>query len=580
MADIKQIKATNGTVYDIDAKKWNGHTFDEITNLIHGVVDTYVIPAQTSNKTADYTAIVESTESQVSTTASKLGGLTGTPAKDWDKFGVGDIVLMGATSDGKTNFDRWISYVGAETDPVIKLDVLETQVAKHHHTISASGTSKALTGVSNTSNTATIPVVGTAVTVLTSAKGTFVTSVAYDGDGSNTMAVSHESGTGSVSHKHTVDSHTHSITPSTLVSRNLSVYYSLTSANHTPHTHTNATVAGAHVNDSTPLTYVTGSSTTDTFVKTLKQTSTNTGAASGNTAGSGELTTSAQVSTDTIGEVVKTASAGTHSHTVTAATTTSVVTAATVATSVVTSVKLTYTAPTVQTSVATSWVASVDSNGVLSFTVPMGSQSKGSASIEAPRASQSEGSASIEAPRASQSRTYGAPTISVTCGDAGSHQHGFSHTHKIATHSHGLNSHTHTYDKATVSASAAAITALATATYTPHTHTNVTVVGTTSDAAPFKYVTGGSATNVVRDLKDSAVTTTSAAPGTNTVYTKLTGDITFPGLSVPTGSISTSSKSITPAAAGSETAIKSITFTSSNFVTGVTAKTSPNIGGE
>ena len=566
MADIKQIKATNGTVYDIDAKKWNGHTFDEITNLIHGVVDTYVIPAQTSNKTADYTAIVESTESQVSTTASKLGGLTGTPAKDWDKFGVGDIVLMGATSDGKTNFDRWISYVGAETDPVIKLDVLETQVAKHHHTISASGTSKALTGVSNTSNTATIPVVGTAVTVLTSAKGTFVTSVAYDGDGSNTMAVSHESGTGSVSHKHTVDSHTHSITPSTLVSRNLSVYYSLTSANHTPHTHTNATVAGAHVNDSTPLTYVTGSSTTDTFVKTLKQTSTSTGAASGNTAGSGELTTSAQVSTDTIGEVVKTASAGTHSHTVTAATTTSVVTAATVATSVVTSVKLTYTAPTVQTSVVTSFVASVDSNGVLSFTGSMGSQSAGSASIEAPRAS--------------QSRTYGAPTISVTCGDAGAHQHGFSHTHKIATHSHGLNSHTHTYDKATVSASAAAITALATATYTPHTHTNVTVVGTTSDAAPFKYVTGGSATNVVRDLKDSAVTTTSAAPGTNTVYTKLTGDITFPGLSVPTGSISTSSKSITPAAAGSETAIKSITFTSSNFVTGVTAKTSPNIGGE
>ena len=241
---------------------------------------------------------------------------------------------------------------------------------------------------------------------------------------------------------------------------------------------------------------------------------------------------------------------------------------------------MTYTAPTVQTIVVTSWAATVDSNGVLSFSAPRASQSAGSASIDAPRASQSAGSASIDAPRASQSRTYGAPTISVTCEDGGAHQHGFSHTHKIATHSHGLNSHTHTYDKATVSASAAAITALATATYTPHTHTNVTVVGTTSDAAPFKYVTGGSTASVVRDMKTSAVTTTSAAPGTNTVYTKLTGDITFPGLSVPTGSVATSSKSITPAAAGSETAIKSITFTSSNFVTGVTTKTSPNIGGE
>ena len=590
MAYIKQIKDSAGSIHDIDAKLWDGHSFSEVTDLVHGVVDTYVIPAQTTNKTADYTAIVESADAQVTTTLSKIKGLIGNPAADWDRLGVGDIILMGATSDGKNNFDRWVSYVGTETDPVVKLDVLETQVATHHHTISGS-TAKALTGISASSQTATIPKVGTAVTVLTSAKGTFLTSVDYADEGSNTMALS------KTTHSHSVNSHAHNITPTTLVSRNISVYYTLTSTNYTPHTHTNATVAGSP-KDETTITYVTGSNATDTFVKTLKQTSTNTGAASGSTAGSGELTTSTQASTDTVGSTLLTLAGGTHKHTVTATTTTSVVTAATVQTSVVTSAKLNYTAPTVQASVVTSaklnytaptvqanvvtsWKCSVDGNGILSFNSPSASQSAGSASLDAPRGSQSAGSASLDAPRGSQSRTYGSPTISVTCGDAGSHQHGFSHTHKIATHSHGLNSHTHTYDKATVSASANAITGLATSTHSAHNHNaNATVAGAHSDGSPLKFVNGGSTTSVVRDLKDTNVATQNGTATTDSVTIELTGDITFPGLTMTSANVSTSTKSINPAATGTETALKSITFTSANFISGLTQKTSKNIGGE
>jgi hypothetical protein len=606
---IKKIKTAVGD-HDIDAKYWDGHSFSEITDLVHGVVDTYVIPAQTTG-TSDYKAIVESSAAQVTTTKTKLGALTGTPAEKWDKFGVGDIVLMGATSDGKVNFDRWISSVSGDN---ITLDVLETQVATHHHTLGVS-TGNALTGMNTPTQTATIPVVDTAVSVVTSVVGKFLTSVEFSG-GNDSLGLSHVSVSeeGSISHIHTVNSHSHNITPSTLVSQTVSAYTSLTSESKSIHSHSTETVAGAHVDASKPITIVTGSNGSDTFVKTLTQTSTDTGQ---NTAGketnsnTSGLSTTVQESTDTITSDIQTLSSGAHTHDVTTTTTENVVKTVSVAPSVVTSVSYSFTEPTVQANVVTSitkvsktvvtsanltgtttfmstWSASVDDNGILSFT-----STTATVGISAPTTtistinaitsgSQNAGSLSISAPRSAQSHTSGTVSASGSAASNGGHTHGFGHTHTIPSHTHSIAAHTHKYDKATVNASATAITSLSTTSYTPHTHTNISVAGVVSGETTITYVTGGSRTLVVRNLKESAVSTTSIAPETNEVYTKLTGDIEFPGLNITSASISVERKSITPAAPGSEKAIKSITFTSSDFVTGLTSgsiKTSENKGG-
>lgn len=611
MAWIKKIQDSQGTQHDIDAKRWDGHDFSEITNLVHGVVDTYVIPAQTTG-TSDYKAIVESSAAQVTTTISKLGALTGTPAEKWDKFGVGDIILMGATSDGTINFDRWISSVNGND---ITLDVLETQVATHHHTIGVS-TAKALTGMNTPTQTATIPVVGTAVSVVTSVTGTFVTSVELSGGG-DTLALSHTSGEGSVSHFHTVNSHSHNITPSTLVSQTVSAYTKLTSKSYTPHTHTTATVAGAHVDASTPITIVTGASGTDTFVKSLTQTATNTTSVSlttsANTTG---LSTTTQASTDTISSNVQTLSSGAHTHTVSTTTTENVVKTVDLAPNVVTSVS--YTKPTVAGTVvtgvptksqlvATSWSAAptttvvtsttwgcsvVDETLVFSFDASTGSAVTSATKISASAnvtvvngsistTTQSAGSCTVTS--ATQTYTSGTVSANGSAASNGAHTHGFGHTHAIPSHTHGIANHQHQYDKATVNGSSSAITSLSTTSYKPHTHENVTVAATAVNGTAFNCVTGGSTTEVVQNLKDSAVATTTSNPNTNAVYTNLTGEVTFPGLTAPTASINVSRSTITPAAAGSEKAIKSITFTSSNFVTGLTSgsiKTSENKGGK
>ena len=54
------------------------------------------------------------------------------------------------------------------------------------------------------------------------------------------------------------------------------------------------------------------------------------------------------------------------------------------------------------------------------------------------------------------------------------------------------------------------------------------------DGAAINIVTGGSATSVVRELKntDQTITSATASPGTNMVYGKITGTITHPGLSL------------------------------------------------
>lgn len=611
MADgkIKQIRTTDDKLYDIQAVYLGEYTADQWESMIHGYIETYVIPTSKSS-VSGYDSVVKATNNTITITKTILDTLL----EKTGSYKLGDVILMEAVgTDAAPIFDRWVSNVTTDS---VELSVLETRVQTHTHTIPTPSTSSAFTGISTSSRSVKIPTVGTAVNVLTSAAGKFVTSVAYSDSGADGKVITHESGTGSVSHSHTVNSHNHSITfkPNSLVSRNISAVTSVTSKNYTPHTHTSTTVATAATNG-TAFTYVTGISQTDTFVKTLKQTSTNTGAASGNTGGSGELTTSTQVSTDTVGDVVKTTSAGAHSHTVTAATTTSVVTAATVAASVVTSVKLTFSAPTVQGNVVTSVTkvaktlatsatlvetsasqtgsrvyvntATVDSStGILSFGLAQTSVSYATATISAvgsiTSGTQSAGSASIDAPRSAQSRTYGAPTISVTCGEGGAHQHGFSHTHKIATHSHTLGSHTHTYDKATVSASAAAVINLTTGSHTPHSHSTVDVIKTATASTAITYLDSASSTTVVRDLisTDKTFTTTSAAPGTNTVYTRLSGTITFPGISAPTGSVTTASASIKPAVEGTTTALSDITFKTGTFVTGFsTTKTGTNVGG-
>lgn len=613
---IKQIKTNDGVLHDIDATYLNGKTLadiyndiDDIRDIAQGAIETYVIPTSKST-VSGYSTIVNSTSTTVSVNKTYLDNLTDGQANGGYKLG--DVVMMEEVSDGTKVFDRWVSKVSGD---VIYLSVLETQVATHHHTINISSTSgKALTGISASSQTAFIPVVGTAVDVLTSATGTFITSVDHNDDGGYDLDITTGSSTdGSNGHSHSTVAHSHSFTPTSLVSQTVSAYTSLTSETRTLHSHTVVSVAGTP-NNGTAFNIATGASQSGTFLVNLKDsanqtTGTNTaGLATGN---SGVLSTSAQTSSDTIGSVVNTLSGGSHTHDVTTTTDTNVITAATVAASVVTSVSYNFTKPTVAGNVivgvgkvakttVTSAVltgtntfintATVDDSGILSF----GTASVG---IDAPTATisavgtitssiQSQGSLTMNAPRSSQSATLGKVTATGTATAAGSHSHGFSHTHSIPTHSHTIEGHTHTYVKTIASQTGSAITTLSLKNYTPHTHsTNVGAASIASnESSTINIVTGGSRTQVVQNLKSSSFSTETASPNTNSTYLKITGDITFPGLEISTGSVTTSSKSINPVATGTEKALKSITFTSANFVKTVTSgtaiKTSKNNGGE
>ena len=621
MADekiIRQIKATNGDVYDIhaltadsanyaasagtagNATKWNNHTFDEITNLVHGVVDTYVIPAQTTNKTTDYKAIVESESAQVTTTLSKLKGLVSNAENgftyNWDKIGVGDIILMGATSDGKINFDRWVSYVGTETDPTIKLDVLETQVATHHHTITTTPTS-VVKSISLTSTTTAMATTGASTTVVTGKTSSdvtsgydFITSIEHTGGDYNFEVVAASASTAdSVGHSHTVSSHNHSVTlgHAALVSTRVSAYTSLTSTNKTLHTHgTNVTAAGSKTDDSSPTKIVTGGTQT-TVVATLTESSATTGK---NTTGlaTGDNTTG--LSTNDIDSTTTTASSGSHTHSVSAKTSESFVKTVDIAPSVVTSVSWSVTAPSVAPTVVTAvgrtitsadtvvdWSASVDTSGILSFTVTPGKRLTG-VTITSTTVSQTPGSTTISASSTAQSHTSSIVTATCTTGSAGSHSHGFSHTHTIPAHSHSIASHTHEYNKTVQSSTASAYTSLTSTNKTLHTHgTNVTAAGSkTDDSSPTKIVTGGTQTSVVEALiTNKAFTTTSSNPTTDTVYHQV--DIIYPGLSIKGRKFTTDT--VTEASATTIKPYVSFTSSSATVVESVTEKTSTNKGG-
>ena len=243
----------------IDATYLGGHTFAEIEGMVHGGIETYVIPLSKSS-VSGYATIVNSTESTLTTTKTVLDSLIEGQAKGGYKLG--DIILMEATSDDGTKvFDRWVS---AGSGDNVTLSVLETKVAKHHHTVGVTApTAKALTGANPTTTTNAIPTVGAAVTVLTGTSGEVITSVSHDDNGGHNLAIATATSTDGIGHSHTVNAHSHTVkfTPSTLVSQTASAYTTLTSANYTPHTHTNTTVAGTPANASN-ITYVTTNSLT------------------------------------------------------------------------------------------------------------------------------------------------------------------------------------------------------------------------------------------------------------------------------------------------------------------------------
>ena len=121
---------------------------------------------------------------------------------------------------------------------------------------------------------------------------------------------------------------------------------------------------------------------------------------------------------------------------------------------------------------------------------------------------------------------------------------------------------------------------MTTDSYVPHTHTNATVIADMTDGSEVTFVNGGSKATVVKDLKATAqtFTTTSDSASTDTKYVKLSGNITFPGLTLGKKTLSTTT--VTPAVAGTEKALASISVTTDKFVKAVSDKTSVNIGGE
>lgn len=612
MAVIKKIN-TGTSVYEIDAAYLGSRSAADWEAMIHGAIETYVVPTSKSGVAA-YGDIVGNTDATITLTQAELKSLV-EPAKE---FQVGDVILLEAPStDTAFMFDRWISNIAGTSDNSnITLSILETHVQTHHHTITDTKAS-AIIGLS-APQTTTLAKVGTAVTVVTGVSGTpsVMTGVTYSGNGSHNINVATGTSTDGVGHSHSISGHTHTITPTALVSQNADAYTYLSTTSFTPHSHGTTSVAGAHKN-SGAIDYATGvSSVSGTYVIDLKETSTNTGGQSLTTKSNAAANTSSitVAGTSTI-ESAKTASSGAHTHTVTTTTTEDVVKTVTLAPNVVTSVK--YTAPTLAGTVvtnvptksqlvATSWSAAPTGTVVTSaswscsvvsevLTFNWGS-STGSAVTSATKISgngenitvlngsistTTQNSGSFTSTSASQEHTSGTVGASGSAASAGGHQHGFNHTHAIPTHTHSIDSHTHTYAKTSVSSTGTPTVTLSTSSYTPHTHTSVTVVSSTTDSDPITYVYGGTKTTVVRTLKSTAVDTGSQALTTDSKYYKVTGDITLPALKATMTSLSTmlSTKSITPAATG-EKAIKSVTPEYGEFVTDVDDKTSENKPGK
>ena len=609
---IKQIR-TDAGLHEIDAKFVNGRPFEdvykELQGMAHGVIDTYVIPL--SNKGKDgYDTVVESVKPTEKVSISVLNGLV-KPENASKTYKVGDVILMEEVSDGTKIFDRWVSEV---SENEVTLSILETQVATHHHEITST-TGSAITSVSATEYIS-VPTVGDAVNVLTAASDIeVITSIAYsdnpDSDGGHTFAVATatSSDEGAAGHTHTISAHGHSanFTPTTIVSETVSVYADLSEATHTVHTHDSVEVAGVATEDSSNTITFIKTGVSDTFIKTLTEDSTATTTSATVSAEGVSLSTVTQTSDDVIGDDVKTKDSGAHDHTVSGKTTTDVVTEVSLAPTVITSVSLSYVAPSVQEAVvtnvtytSTSFVTSVDSSdskffnscsvdesGVLSFgsdkalTSVTPRSTTLASEITVTSASQSAGSATISAPSAVQTYVSGIVDISGATSEDGSHSHGFSHTHTIAEHTHEIGAHSHTYVKTGVGESGEAITSLTSDTYVPHTHEEKSVAAVAESGSTLTYITGGSKVDVVGSLLSTDVNIVvedSAELTTDTKYYKITGDIEFPGLSF--GTTTLTKTTVTPAVATESKAIKTITTTSGEFVNSIDELTTVNIGGD
>lgn len=612
---IKQIN-TGTSVYDIDAAYLGSRSASDWEKMIHGAIDTYVVPKSkdTGSTATAYAKIVGKTDSTITLTQAELKSLV-TPA---NAFKVGDVILLEAPStDSKFMFDRWISAIAGTSDNSnITLAILETHVQTHHHTISDSK-GNAVTGVTTTS-TGVLAKVGTAVTVVTGVSGTpsVMTGVTYNGTGSHSIAVAAGSSGDGVGHSHSISGHTHTITPTALVSQNVDAYTYLSTSEFIPHSHGTASVAGAHKNSS-QITYATGvSSVSGEYVVDLKEETINTGGTSNLITNSNATanTSSITVANASTIDNAKTALSGAHTHDVSTTTTEDVVKTVDLAPNVVTSVK--YTAPTVAGTVVTSvptksqlvatswstaptasfvtsaaWSCSVVSE-VLTFNW---SASTSSAVTSATKISVSanvtvvngtistttQNSGSFTSTSDTQSHKSGKVSTTGSAASNGAHQHGFNHTHAIPTHTHSINSHTHTYVKTSVSSTGTPTVTLSTASHTPHTHTSVTVVSGTTNGTAISYVFGGTKTTVVRTLKSSTVDTGSQPLTTDTKYYKVTGTINLPTLKPDTAKLSTllSTTSITPAVTG-EAAVKTVSAPIASFVTDVVDKTSENKPGK
>lgn len=615
---IKKIRCSNNHEHLIEAAQLTNDSgtpktygdihseIEAVRDLANGVVDTYVIKTDKS-KVSGYDNIVKSTENTIeSINITTLNGLVNV-APVTGTYHVGDIILMEAVSgDDNDNlvFDRWVSEV---TDTTVSLTVLETQVTTHHHTLGVT-TSKAFTGVSSTTKTqSNVAKVGESKSVLTGASGLYITSVEHVGGGYD-INLTDASGDGSVSHSHSISAHTHSITmsPKSLVSENISVVKSLTSATHTPHTHTTTSAAGAYSNASA-ITYANGNGGKETFIKSLTYETDNTSSEAQTTGVNSEgltTTTTTIASGDAIDDH-KTSTAESHSHSVTTTTDVNVITSVTLPTKVITSVS--HTKPSVQTSVVTSVSrtlaslsdlisnssanffnsATVDSSGVLIFgtgsavTAVTTTSDTVVTSISVSRAKQTTGGFSYTS--SAVTYTSGTVTATGTAASAGSHSHGFNHTHAIPSHTHGIVEHSHTYSKSVQDATGSAYVSLSTSSHTPHTHENITVIGTATNSSPFTYIKEGSTTSVVKNLVEEVTyTTTEKSLTTDTKYVNINVDIDFPGVAATSNQLSL--VDITPAVDGGAKAITSILFSNDDFVTAVTTtgsiKTSKNIGGK
>ena len=517
---IKKIQDSTGVAHDIDAAYWGGHSFSEVVDTLHGVVETYVVFTSKSSTTG-YNDLVNSTNTTSSIAKTTLLGLLDASTVN---IKVGDIILIEAPD----KYDRWVSAVDGTN---VTLSILETQVAAHHHQITVepntlpvigtnsngASVSAAMTGVvvvSNSTITNTKPT-GEALPILAD-----VTVAHSTTDLNASLSVANHSHNVSLTHNHTLTygsaghSHTIGTTPSSTSSSGAhshTVYLTTgDSSTGTENSHTHTLSITSNTTDTV------SSDTGHTHNLTLTSSSVATGSGSAHSHVVNLLTGSSKTSNDgthTHGGSLTTGSsntdsAGSHSHSIT--TTWSAVATTTSYANIT----------AVTTAKAAMAYASVDNSGILSF------------QYETITVSGNTGNGG------SHSHPYtGATGVTITNVNS-AHQHSFtgvsgattvaesSHTHQYKSITGGSaltgGSHTHTYHNIT------AITVNNGGAHS-HTFTGITAASTNSLGShqhsydKVKDTTGATAltnADVSCAQYNTSVTTSGSAPA-------ITGEITL-----------------------------------------------------